>query len=240
MLPVKSTLESREVDPGACFGWLRRGWAMFMLNPGIWIGSSVLLLVMLMAISIVPLFGQVAAHLLLPLFGAGMFKICRRLELGEEPEITDLFAGFHHNAGPLVMVGVYFAVGMFSIAFLAFMLISGGMLGGVVTGKVGGFGIAMGGMMIAGLLVIILSLPVIMAAWFAPALVFLRDMPPVEAMKASFRAGSRNLLPMGIFGVFVMVAFFFAMLPVGMGLLLFVPVFSGAVYASYREIFVEA
>lgn len=240
MFPVKLSSDSRQVDPAACFSWLRRGWAMFLLNPGIWIGTSVLLLVIVMAISIVPLFGQVAAHLLVPLFGAGMFKICRRLEQGEEPEITDLFAGFHHNAGPLVMVGVYFAVGIFSIAFLAFMLISGGLLGGVVTGKVGGFGIAMGGMMIAGLLVIILSLPVIMATWFAPALVFLRDMPPVDAMKASFFAAYRNMLPMGIFGVFVMVAFFFAMLPVGMGLLLFMPVFSGAVYASYRDIFGEA
>ena len=238
--PAKLAPDYREVDPGACFIWLRRGWTMFLLNPGIWIGSSVLLLVMLMAISIVPLFGQVAAHLLVPLFGAGMFKICRRLELGEEPEITDLFAGFHHNAGPLVMVGVYFAVGIFSIAFLAFMLISGGILGGVVTGKVGGVGIAMGGMMIAGLLVVILSMPVIMATWFAPALVFLHDKQPVEAMKASFSAGYRNLLPMGIFGVFVMVGLFFAMLPVGMGLLLFVPVFSGAVYASYRDIFTEA
>jgi uncharacterized membrane protein len=56
-------------------------------------------------------------------------------------------------------------------------------------------------------------------------------------MKASFAAGSKNLLPMVIFGVFLVVALFFAMLPVGMGLLLLLPVFSGAVYASYRDIF---
>ena len=55
--------ESREVDPGACFDWLRQGWAMFIANPGIWIGATVLLLVILMAISIVPLFGQIAAPL---------------------------------------------------------------------------------------------------------------------------------------------------------------------------------
>ncbi|MBP5986089.1 MAG: hypothetical protein KA538_02765 [Azonexus sp.] len=237
MAPARFTGESREVDPGACFDWLRQGWAMFLVNPGVWIGSTLLLLIILMAISIVPLFGQIAAHLLVPLFGAGMVKLCRRIGEGEEPEIADLFAGFRHNAGQLVMVGVFFAAGIFGIAFIAFLLVSGGALGGVVTGKVAGFGIALGGVMLAGLLVMVLSVPVIMATWFAPALVFFHDMQPLDAMKASFAAGAKNLLPMMIFGVFLVVALFFAMLPVGMGLLLLLPVFSGAVYASYRDIF---
>lgn len=238
MTPAPFTGDSREVDPGACFDWLRQGWAMFLVNPGIWIGTTVLLLVMLMAISIVPLFGQIAAHLLVPLFGAGMFRICRRIAANEEPEIADLFAGFRHGAGDLVMVGVFFAAGIFGIAFIAFLLVSGGVLGGVVTGKVAGYGIALGGVMLAGLMVLVLSTPVIMATWYAPVLVMFHNMKPLDAMKASFAAGARNWLPMCIFGVFLVVALFFAMLPVGMGLLLLLPVFSGAVYASYRDIFV--
>ncbi|MCG2575990.1 hypothetical protein LZ012_03150 [Dechloromonas sp. XY25] len=237
MAPARFTGESREVDPGACFDWLRQGWAMFLVNPGIWIGTTVLLLVILMAISIVPLFGQIAAHLLVPLFGAGMFRVCRHISDNEEPEIADLFAGFRHQAGQLVMVGVFFAAGVFGIAFMAFLLVSGGVLGGGITGKVAGFGIALGGVMLAGLLVLVLSIPVIMATWYAPALVFFHDMKPLDAMKASFAAGAKNWLPMCIFGVFLLVALFFAMLPVGMGLLLLLPVFSGAVYASYRDIF---
>jgi uncharacterized membrane protein len=238
LAPAPFTGEAREVDPGACFDWLRQGWEMFLANPGVWIGSTVLLLVMLMSISIVPFFGQVAAHLLVPLFGAGMVQICRRLSDEKQPEISDLFAGFRHNAGQLVMVGVFFAVGIFSIAFLAFVLVSGGVLGGVVTGRVAGFGVALGGIMLAGLLVIILSVPVIMATWFAPALVFFHGMKPAAAMRASFDAGAKNWLAMAIFGTFLVVALFFAMLPLGLGLLLLLPVFSGAVYASYRDIFV--
>lgn len=238
LAPAPFTGETREVDPGACFDWLRQGWAMFLANPGVWIGSTVLLLVMLMSISIVPFFGQVAAHLLVPLFGAGMVQICRHLSEEKQPEISDLFAGFRHNAGQLVMVGVFFAAGIFSIAFLAFLLVSGGVLGGVVTGKVAGFGVALGGIMLAGLLVMILSVPVIMATWFAPALVFFHGMKPAAAMRASFDAGAKNWLAMAIFGTFLVVALFFAMLPLGLGLLLLLPVFSGAVYASYRDIFV--
>ena len=150
-VPVRFRGESREVDPGACFEWLRQGWTMFLANPGVWIGSTVLLLVMLMAISIVPLFGQVAAHLLAPLFGAGMVQICRHLTEGQQPEVADLFAGFRHNTGPLVMVGVFFAVGIFGLAFIAFLLVSGGVLGGVITGRIAGLSIALGGVMLAGL-----------------------------------------------------------------------------------------
>lgn len=230
--------ESREVDAGACFDWLQQGWAMFLVNPGVWIGCTVLLLVILMGISIVPFFGQIAAHLLVPLFGAGMVQVCRHLAAGEEAQVADLFAGFKHNAGQLVMVGVFFAAGIFGLAFIAFVLVSGGLLGGGVTGRVAGFAIALGSVMLAGLIVAVLSVPVIMATWYAPALVFFHDMKPAAAMRASFDAGAKNWLAMVIFGVFLVVALFFAMLPLGLGLLLLLPVFSGAVYASYRDIFV--
>lgn len=230
--------ESREVDAGVCFDWLQQGWTMFLVNPGVWIGSTVVLLIILMLTNMVPFFGQVAAHLLVPLFGAGMVQICRHMSEDKPAKIGDLFAGFSHNAGPLVMVGVFFAAGVFGLAFLAFLLVSGGVFGGVITGKVGGFGIALGGVMLAGLLVMVLSVPVIMATWFAPALVFLHGMKPAAAMRASFSAGAKNWLVMMVFGTFLVVALFFAMLPLGLGLLLLLPIFSGAVYASYRDIFV--
>ncbi len=210
---------------------------MFAGNPGAWIGSTVLLLVILLAISIVPVFGQLGANLLLPLFGAGLLQLCRVQSEGGQAEIVDIFIGFRKNAGPLVMVGVIYVAGVFGIAFVAFLLVSGGILGGVITGKVAGVGIAFGGVMLAALLVMILSIPVIMATWFAPALVFFHHMKPLDAMKASFEAGIKNWLAMSFFGIMLMIMAFFAMLPIGLGLLLLVPVFSGAVYASYRDIF---
>lgn len=230
---------SQSVDAGACFEWLTQGWTMFIAHPGIWLGSSVLLLVCITAISLPPLFGQIALHLLLPVFGAGMLQISRSIAEGKEPQIAELFAGFRHQAGQLVMVGVFFACGVFGIALLAMLLASSGLIGGGMVGSVAGLSIALGSMLLTGLLVIILSTPVIMATWFAPALVLLHDMKPVDAMKASFAAGLQNWLPMLVFGIFLVVALFFAMLPLMLGLLLFMPVFSGAVYASYRDIFTE-
>jgi hypothetical protein len=150
LAPAPFTGECREVDVGACFDWLRQGWALFAANPGAWIGSTVLLLVILLAIFIVPIFGQIGANLLLPIFGAGLLQLCRVQSEGGQAEIADIFIGFRKNAGPLVMVGVIYVAGVFGIAFIAFLLISGGVLGGVITGKVAGVGIALGAAMLAG------------------------------------------------------------------------------------------
>jgi hypothetical protein len=43
--------------------------------------------------------------------------------------------------------------------------------------------------MLAGLLVMVLSVPVIMATWFAPALVFFHDMKPADAMRPALMPG---------------------------------------------------
>ena len=63
-------------------------------------------------------------------------------------------------------------------------------------------------------------------------------MPPVEALKASFNACLKNTLPFLVYGLVVMVLLFFAALPVGLGFLVLIPVLSGSVYVSYRDIFV--
>ena len=218
VVPAAFRGESREVDPGACFLWLQAGWAMFIANPGAWIGASLLLLVMLFAMGVVPVFGQIAINVLLPVFAAGLVLMCKRQHEGSQAEITDVFGGFRHNAGPLVMVGVFFAAGIFGLAFIAFLLVSGGMLGGVITGRIAGLSIALGSVMLAGIVVLVLSIPVIMATWFAPFLVFLHDMAPLPAMKASFAAGARNWVAMLVFGLILIVALFFALLPLMLGL----------------------
>lgn len=138
------------------------------------------------------------------------------------------------------MVGLFYVLGIFGVAFVGTILVSSGIIGGTITGKVAGFGIAFGAAMLAGVVVFLLSIPVVMATWFAPLLVFLHDMQPLPAMKASFRAGVRNWVVMIVFGLILIIGLFFALLPVMLGLLLFVPVFTGAAYQSYRDIFLES
>ena len=96
---------------------------------------------------------------------------------------------------------------------------------------------SIGVIMIGTLVAVGLSVPLMAAYWFAPALVVFRDVAPLEAMKASFFACLKNLLPFLVYGVILFVLCLIAMIPIGLGMLIMVPVMMGSIYASYVEIF---
>ena len=229
---------SRVVPPGNAFDWLQQGWALFAANPGLWIGLTIVLLVIVLGVQIVPLVGTLAAHLLMPVLGAGMLLVCRKIDEEERVQIDDLFAGFKQNAGPLVMVGVLYMVAMFAIVVIVVVVGGGSVAGGLLSAQPEGLGVIFGGLMLSLLLSLALSVPVVMAVWFAPALVFFNHMQPVEALKASFEACMKNVLAFLVYGLIVLVLAFFAALPVGLGFLVLIPVLAGSVYAAYRDVFV--
>jgi uncharacterized membrane protein len=229
---------SRVVPAGNAFDWLRQGWALFVVNPGVWIAMTIVLLVVVFALNIVPLVGTLAANLLTPLLGAGVLLACQKADSGQMPEITDLFAGFKRNTSGLLVLGVIYMAAMLLILVVVVLLGGGSLASGLMMGRAAGVGLALGGMLLAMLLTLALSVPLCMALWFAPALVFFNNMPPVEAAKASFNACLKNTLPFLVYGLIVMVLMFFAALPVLLGFLVLVPVLAGSIYASYRDIFV--
>ena len=229
---------SRVVPPGNAFDWLRQGWALFAANPGLWIGLTIVLLVIVLGVQIVPLVGTLAAHLLMPVLGAGLLLVCRKIDEEERVQIDDLFAGFKQNAGPLVMVGVLYMLAMFAIVVIVVVVGGGSVAGGLLSAQPAGLGVIFGGLMLSLLLSLALSVPVVMAVWFAPALVFFNHMQPVEALKASFEACMKNVLAFLVYGLIVLVLAFFAALPVGLGFLVLIPVLAGSVYAAYRDVFV--
>ena len=229
---------SRVVPPGNAFDWLRQGWALFAANPGLWIGLTIVLLVIVLGVQIVPLVGTLAAHLLMPVLGAGLLLVCRKIDEEERVQIDDLFAGFKQNAGPLVMVGVLYMLAMLAIVVIVIAVGGGSVAGGLLSAQPAGLGVIFGGLMLSLLLSLALSVPAVMAIWFAPALVFFNNMQPVEALKASFEACMKNVLAFLVYGLIVLVLAFFAALPVGLGFLVLIPVLAGSVYAAYRDVFV--
>lgn len=228
---------SRKVDAGSGFDWLRQGWALFVSQPAQWIVMSLLMLIIMLGISIVPLIGALAANLMTPVFMAGMQHASRRVLNGEKPEVSDLFAGFNANTGNLVLVGVFYMLGAFAIFLVGLTVGGGGLVGGLLAGSVLGAGVAFGGMALAMILSVVLSVPLFMAMWFAPALVFFNQMSPLDALKASFNACTKNVLPFLVYGLIVLILAFFAALPMLLGFLVLLPVIAGSVYVSYRDIF---
>lgn len=226
--------------------WWTEGWRLFKASPWIWIAITVVFLVISLLASLVPLIGGFAPTILTPVLAAGMMAGCRALDRGEELTIKHLFAGFSERLGSLLVVGLLCVAGTVVILFVMMTIAVGtiGMsgIGALLSGDPIQGGLTMlatlgFGAMVATLVGMLVALPLMMAYWFAPALVMLRDDEPVAAMKASFVACWVNIGAMLVYGLVGIVLAIVATIPFGLGWLVLAPVIATSIYASYKDIF---
>lgn len=237
MAPPPFDGDCRVVPAGAAIEWLRFGWELFTRSPGPWVVQALVFLVLLLIVLMVPVVGTLAAHLIIPLLAAGVLHSVRRQEEGGPVVLNDLFIGFSHRTNGLVVAGLWYMLGWFGILVVGMLIGGGSLLGGSLGG---GYALALAGFLLALLVSLALAIPLFMAFWFAPALVYFNDMAPLPALKASFTACLRNIAPFTVLGLLLGVMFCLAALPMGLGFLIFLPVSFGALYASYRDIFPTA
>lgn len=220
--------------------WLQSGWRQFLSAPGLWVLVSLVLMLIHGVLSMIPFVGGVASILLAPVFGGGLMAGCAAIDRGEPLRFDHLFVGFKENSGNLLFVGVVQLIGLAAIMLMVFLVGGGAIMGGVLgqsTGDGLGATVALGGMLLAALLAAALLVPLTMALWFSPALVMLSGMAPMAAMKASISGCARNWLVFLVYSILAFVLFIVALIPLGLGLLVLVPVLVASVYFSYREIF---
>ena len=79
-------------------------------------------------------------------------------------------------------------------------------------------------------------LPVFMMIMYSPLLVFFHDVPAYQAMKMSFTACLRNIMPFLLFGIVMLVIFFVVAIPFGLGFIVVFPLLYAASYVSYRQV----
>jgi hypothetical protein len=229
----------RKVAAGRGAAWIGEGFDLFKQSPGVWIGLIVIFGLLTIAMLIIPILGNLALNLLMPVFIAGMLLGCKAQEDGDPLEIAHLFAGFKENVGQLVLVGllellalVVISVGIGVVVFIVGLGAAVGMRGGSAPG-VG----MMLGFTLLFLIAMALMLPVVMAAWFAPALIVFHELDPVAALKQSFAGCLKNFVPFLLYGVIAMLISIVAIIPFGLGLLVVWPVMMCSMYKSYRDIF---
>jgi uncharacterized membrane protein len=216
--------------------WLVDGFALFRLRPLVWIALAALWLLLTLVLVAIPRLGQLVLYLVTPALGAGLLVGCRALERGNNLEIAHLFAGFRSHPGQLITIGGVYLIGNV-ITFGAFMMLGGDRIIAAAVERASDPNAPPPDIPTAPLLSVLLLVPLFMAVIFAPALTMFRNMPAWAAMKASFMACVENLAPVLLFAVVSGVLAMVALLPYGLGTLVWIPVYAGAVYRGYQALF---
>ena len=242
VVPGNFTPGGRARPAGSGWSWIGEGWRMFMKAPGIWIAIVIVMLVIAVVSNFIPIVGPIALMVLTPVFAGGMMLGCRALDEGNELEFRHLFAGFQTQFASLATLGaIYF--GLMLVIMLVVGLITGAgmftMLGGGGAQDPAALGAAFATFAVGMLIGMALTVPVAMLLWFAPALVALNQMAPVEALKQSWSGCLKNIVPFLLYGVVLFVLAIVASLPFLLGWLALGPVMAASIYTSYRDIYLS-
>jgi uncharacterized membrane protein len=233
--------QPRAVEGGQGVTWWTDAWALFTKNAAIWVVLGLVLLIVMVVLAFIPLVGQVASALLLPVFAGSWMLAARKAEGGGTVEVGDLFSAFKSDKlTPLVVVGAIFLAMMVVVVLVMGVLGFGGVMGAVAGGAanstkgvMAGMGVGLLGMLV-GLIVLFL---VTMALWFAPPLVLLRGVAPVDSLKLSFAASMKNIVPFLLWGIIYIIASIIASIPFGLGWLVLLPVLMLTMYTSFKDVF---
>jgi len=254
--------------------WLRQSYAMLSAQRVPWLLLLLLYYFVLGMIDLLPFVGQLAVPLLKPVFAVGFLAAAWSQERGGAPELRQLFEGFRSNLWALLPLGVFLLVGVM-LAILCSALVDGGRLVDFLTnpppvpadteaaapaGEATNTEAVLmdprvqGGMLFAALC----GLPVLLALWFAPALVVFQDCSARQALVTSLRAALANWKPIAIYGLLVFFwggvvpamatwlialvvpksfAFMAALLVLMPYIFLFIATLHISDYVSYRDIF---
>ena len=230
----------RRVAAGHGWTWFVTAWSLFRMRPVVWIAIFLIVAAFVYLSARTQFIGGLALTLLAPIFGAGIVIGCRALDEGAELRIGHLFAGFRERFAALAGVGALYLAASFIVTFIALAIAGGSVMALAQGGRVEGDWMAVLAALAVFLLVLFaLSIPVLMAVWFAPALVSFHEKGPMEAMKESFQGCLRNTVPFLVYGVVGLAMAIVATIPLGLGLLVFGPVLMASVYTAYKDIYLQ-
>lgn len=230
--------EPKSVSSGRGWGWIADGFGYFKKSVGGWILACIVFFVIMMVISLIPLIGQIGLMLTSYVWIAGFMLGARAQDESKPMGVNYLFAGFSHNTGKLILLSL-----LASVVSIVVMLAA---IGPVFFSMATGDPSAAEGMfsdptkfLLPFLIAMLVQIPLMMALWFAPALIVLNDVSIPQALKMSFFGCLKNILPFLIFGILSFVLMFVAMIPIFLGLLVFFPTMISSMYVAYKDIFLK-
>ena len=224
------------VPAGRGASWLSEGFAYFKRSPGHWVLTCIVAFGIMMILQMIPLVSMLAGVLTWVWVGGVVIGVKAQHD-GQPFNVSYLFAGFQQKFVPLLLIGV--VTNVISYALIALLL-------GSMYFQLIGIGaepdfsaINWPSFLIRILIYFALIMPVIMAVWFAPALIVLHNHDVLDAMKLSFHGCIKNILPFLVYGLVATFWMILGSIPLGLGLLIVIPMLYASLFVAYKEIYVD-
>ena len=160
----------------------------------------------LLLLRVVPYVGPYLMTVMKPVFAVGLLAAAWNQERNAAPSFQHLFQGFRANLGALLAIGVFFVAGI-TLAVFASSLVDGGKLldlmsnGSALTEEQLTAAMADRDLQLGMLFSALVSLPVVIATWWAPALVVFQDAGAAAALATSLRAALANWKALAVYGL---------------------------------------
>ena len=220
--------------------WVNEGWRLYRRSPLLLSAAFALLFGAVAVVSWIPVIGGVLSELISPLMVAGFVAAFRILDRKETLQWPHFLAGIQGPWLPLMVVGAVQMLGMLIITQI--MLRMGfdpqAVMAAAQKSDSVALQAALNHSMPALMTGLLLFIPLIMATWFAPALILFGNARPGQSLLISLRAVVRNILPILVNGLALgLVLFIAALIPLMLGFLVAMPVLFGSLYAAYQGIF---
>ncbi|STZ14151.1 Predicted integral membrane protein [Moraxella caviae] len=190
---------------------------------------------------------QFIATLVLGLFFmflmAGVLNAAKRADLTQNMKFSDFFTGFHRDAKPVVKLSVVLAV--VYVVFVIFLVVAMSLLAGsaYLVGQMFGlqeFGVGLALLVVAAyLLLMAVSWVLTSAMTVAMALVIFHRYKSFAAIKLALRGCFKNMAAILIYNIVMTFLMYLSMIPLGLGLLVTVPMMLIAQYVIYKQIFTK-
>lgn len=220
--------------------WVNEGYRLYRQNPLLLSAAFVLLFGMVAAANLIPVIGNVISELISPLIVAGFMAAYRILDHKQPLLLTHFLAGINGPWLPLLVIGAVQLLGMLVISQV--MLRMGFDAQDVTVAAQKSDQVllqnALNQAMPAVMVGLLLFIPLMMATWFAPALILFGNARPGQALLISLRAVTRNIPAILVNGLALgLVLYVSVLIPFLLGLLIAMPIVFGSLYAAYQGIF---
>lgn len=235
--------QPRQCDAGRGIAWLIQAWKLFKSQWLTWLLVFWAFTIVFAILGVIPIVNILITFLSFHTIGGFMLMAAEQAN-GRDFGFETFLSAFTKHFLPLLLLCVVF-FGMVLVTLMVFGFI--GFVGlSVMDAEINGImaetftaekGLAwLGFMLLGGMFVMLLLL---MATWFAPALIVLHGVKVIDAMKMSFKGCAKNVLPFLVYGLGGVVVGVILILTLGLALIPLAPIMTLAYYTSYRDVWTE-